>query len=488
MELKSTAPSRLQLDLAAALAGLQVGSTTPDEVAEVMDRYMTAVAVRDREAQGDAMFGIIRNVFSRLNETPQNWHQATVFYVCQEGMAGRAKTLEATGQSDLDVPEVPVELDDRERMRGINMYIFGVVMVLVQSAVAVGSCVSASLPKCLSNDMCSQKGSYCKFGGGHSPAYNAENKFSARCDWCGGWGEPQWSIEMQPDHMPAWDLCRNKDWAAVKANQSYFGMNDRDDDRGEDCMSPPCHPDVAIAAWCDACVHPLTGEIDTLVESDLQTRNVNAMALFDWFALGLAALMVALTVSGELKDIRLCTISLKRNPPSKAWCIALSFLQGMRRWLFLPCLVIVIPFLLVTTGTSSLQICFNTIAILFLADVDNLVYAFFLAERVRARLEDVGRVQLTADDLRPLQVTKIAHVFVVWVNIMGCVYWVDKGGGGPALLAFTHPCFWIAGVVDIFMRKSEGVTHTLRLVVGTTAKMMLGYVGFGILFLTNFGM
>jgi hypothetical protein len=99
-----------------------------------------------------------------------------------------------------------------------------------------------------------------------------------------------------------------------------------------------------------------------------------------------------------------------KYPPSKAWRIALSFLQGMRRWLFLPCLVIVIPFLLVTTGTSSLQICFNTIAILFLADVDNLVYAFFLAERVRARLEDVGRVQLTADDLRPLQVTKIAHV------------------------------------------------------------------------------
>jgi hypothetical protein len=70
---------------------------------------------------------------------------------------------------------------------------------------------------------------------------------------------------------------------------------------------------------------------------------------------------------------------------------------------------------------------------------------------------------------------------------MGCVYWVDNGGGGPALLAFTHPCFWIAGMADIFVRKSEGVPHTLRLVAGTTAKMMLGFVGFGILFGVNFG-
>ena len=42
-------------------------------------------------------------------------------------------------------------------------------------------------------------------------------------------------------------------------------------------------------------------------------------------------------------------------------------------------------------------------------------------------------------------------------------------------------------MADIFVRKSEGVPHTLRLVAGTTAKMMLGFVGFGILFGVNFG-
>jgi hypothetical protein len=50
---------------------------------------------------------------------------------------------------------------------------------------------------------------------------------------------------------------------------------------------------------------------------------------------------------------------LVHNATEPKWRIALQFMNGMRRWIFLPCLVVCIPTAIVLQGGDALSVCFN---------------------------------------------------------------------------------------------------------------------------------
>ena len=64
----------------------------------------------------------------------------------------------------------------------------------------------------------------------------------------------------------------------------------------------------------------------------------------------------------------------KSNALSGIWIFLLSSLQNVRRWALIPILVGVIPTLVIYGGQSSLSICMNTVALLFMLDIDNYAY------------------------------------------------------------------------------------------------------------------
>jgi hypothetical protein len=76
-------------------------------------------------------------------------------------------------------------------------------------------------------------------------------------------------------------------------------------------------------------------------------------------------------VRGVTQDITLCSIAIAHagDRLSRGSRFALTLLGGVRRWLFLPALVAVVPILVLTKGGDALSVCFNTIAILFLTEV-----------------------------------------------------------------------------------------------------------------------
>ena len=54
-----------------------------------------------------------------------------------------------------------------------------------------------------------------------------------------------------------------------------------------------------------------------------------------------------------------------------------------------------VPVMVFLKGGDALSVCFNTIALLFLCEVDNVTYAILLSERVRSRVEANGmRVEI----------------------------------------------------------------------------------------------
>lgn len=94
--------------------------------------------------------------------------------------------------------------------------------------------------------------------------------------------------------------------------------------------------------------------------------NVAAMGVFDNVALLFSSIVAALTVVGELKDIKLCAIAVERagDKLSPAWRFVLTLLGGMRRWCFLPTLTFGIPTLVINLGGDALSVCFNTVAVI----------------------------------------------------------------------------------------------------------------------------
>eukprot|EP01043_Picozoa_sp_COSAG02_P065535 COSAG02_NODE_9923_length_2074_cov_1.293165_4_plen_141_part_00 len=125
-----------------------------------------------------------------------------------------------------------------------------------------------------------------------------------------------------------------------------------------------------------------------------------------------ASCVVSFQVIGELKDIQLCMLSMRHatsDTMTRAWQLGFGALNLIRRWMFLTLLVITVPLLVLYKKGDALSVCFNTIAILFMTEIDNVFYFFVLPERVRARVEAAGRVELTDSEAAAMVRTKVAH-------------------------------------------------------------------------------
>ena len=70
---------------------------------------------------------------------------------------------------------------------------------------------------------------------------------------------------------------------------------------------------------------------------------------------------------------------------------------------------------------DALRVCFNTVAILFLMDIDNQTFDFALPEAVRSLVEESGHVELSGAQAAGLARTKPIHIFLISVAIpRGC--------------------------------------------------------------------
>ena len=100
----------------------------------------------------------------------------------------------------------------------------------------------------------------------------------------------------------------------------------------------------------------------------LPAKHVVAMSFGDWVAYALCAIVVSLTMVGELKDIMLVRMQiLQADNLSARWRFCLTAVNGVRRWVFLPGLLLTVVGLVVFTGGKASNICFSTVAILFVS-------------------------------------------------------------------------------------------------------------------------
>ena len=151
------------------------------------------------------------------------------------------------------------------------------------------------------------------------------------------------------------------------------------------------------------------------------------MMIQDWITLGLASMVVAFAVFAEIRDCLLCEIALRdvseRREVSRGWRYAIRGLNFARYYIMLPYVILSVMMLVLNDGGNVKSVCLNTVAVLFLLEVDNLAYLHGLGERTRMEAEENAGARVTEDDLQTINAAKIVCILaipgVVFAGLLG---------------------------------------------------------------------
>ena len=111
--------------------------------------------------------------------------------------------------------------------------------------------------------------------------------------------------------------------------------------------------------------------------------------------------------------------------------------------------------------------------VIFLCDIDNIVFDLALGERVRARVEDAGHVELEDAEASALARTKAVHVALIVLGMLGGVW------SGTVEAAFFLPflAFLLGGVAEAFV-PGASAAETAKRAGKVLGAWLLGMVGF----------
>jgi hypothetical protein len=398
---------------------------------------------QDGEGIGDLVAHLVRTEIT----PPSNFHQCTVYYL----------TSEAAEDADLRAAAAPVMLAGSYSM------------VFMQTATVISIWAGTLYRTCENNDMCPLKGQFC---------YLNYIGAARRCYLCGAF----LPLPLQTD-------AEGNDFNGAR-QPNFVGYNTTA--AAELCFNPvptigngaldgAVRFDVhAVESWCDACFHVtqpgVAGHVDPMTMPLHAAGSVDAMGIFDWMALCFSFTTVAFAISGELQDIELCEIAVARARGGVKGGVrfALKFLNITRRWVFLPCLSACIPALVWIFGGDALSVCFNTVAILFLVEIDTVCYAG-LPRRVRERMAEAGRLMLTEGQATSMARSKAVHVCAFVLIMIVIVTW---RGEAPvhALMPLLTPSvpFIIGGCFEGCQQATPA--SALRDAAKSFAAGMIGFV------------
>ena len=210
---------------------------------------------------------------------------------------------------------------------------------------------------------------------------------------------------------------------------------------------------------------------------DVMRDGVLAMFIQDWVALFLASLVIAFAVFAEIRDGVLMEIALreisKRREVSRGWRFAIHGLNFARYFILFPKILFSVMSLVHENGGRGRDICLNTVAVLFLLEVDNLAFLHGLGERTRMEAEEHAGAheKLTELDLQTLDAVKLVCVLLIPCAVVGGVCGPISGLPEPDDL-----CFILAplpSMVVVYLQRAKANGRR-----GACAGLGLAIVGF----------
>ena len=158
---------------------------------------------------------------------------------------------------------------------------------------------------------------------------------------------------------------------------------------------------------------------------EAQRLRVANMRSFDKTALLFATIFVALAIANELHDVQICALVRRQaNADGRrcSWANAVLWLvEALRRFVVLPYLSSCIQILTLGRGADALSICFNAVAVLFILEIDNQIYAHGMTESFREWCESHARPEMSDAEQRVIDWSRAAGILAVWLGVFGSV-------------------------------------------------------------------
>jgi len=183
---------------------------------------------------------------------------------------------------------------------------------------------------------------------------------------------------------------------------------------------------------CDACTNDFGSYIDF---NQAILDRISVMSAVEWVTLFLASVVMALGTFAEVRDALLCDAAVAdaickgADDVSRRWRCALEVLSILRLLVFLPFLIFSAVNLVVFRGGGVLEICVNTVAVLFLAKLDNRAFYYGLDEATRMEAEEKGRVPMNRKDSHLVDTIKMICMVTIPAVTVGCPFLILRAGG-----------------------------------------------------------
>jgi len=229
---------------------------------------------------------------------------------------------------------------------------------------------------------------------------------------------------------------------------------------------------------CAAC----TGREGWETFQDVLKDRIDSMLIQDWVTLFLASLVVSFALFAEIRDCMLCEIALreisKRREVPRGWRYAIRGLNFARYFLLLPSIVMSVVALVHNDGGAVKHVCLNTVAVLFILEVDNLAFLHGLGERTRMEAEQYAHAgaRVTEDDLRTMGVVKLICVVTIPSAIFGgvCGHSVLRDNADVFILMLAP----LPSLVVVFVQRVMASRRKLKKGCGEFGWAILNYIMF----------
>jgi len=186
---------------------------------------------------------------------------------------------------------------------------------------------------------------------------------------------------------------------------------------------------LSIIDQCSTCEESVRQGIRFATPPEVENLRILKMSFIDFVSLGLASLIVALTMMREVRDMNIGQmmtlqalqrdyISEEENPDQEReltddherWRMLLGIQAFMRRYLILPDVAMVTVLMIARFGGDTVSIMLNTLAALFMLELDNLAFDFGLTAQTKSKIEEDFKVELGHSQRMLLQWSRRWHV------------------------------------------------------------------------------
>ena len=361
-------------------------------------------------------------------------------------------------------------------------------LAIAQVIAVMGIANTTIYGKCATNEQC-VSGKYCY------PNFGTDDAKGGNCQFCGS--APPLPIQYDG----------NGGVLNVAVHPDFVGHN-------ETAVIELCHPPIvptmgtsglltpwpfgarAVENWCDECHHAETQRTSEMTMYTNNKDNYSAMTFVDFMAVWLCAAYVGLKIAEELDEMEACQIVMRRaeSDVKGHWRCLYAAQTFVRRYFFLPPLVGTIPLVILGLGSASgfspllvmtrecliavcaascLNICFNTIALVFLLEVDNVLYSVAVPAAAQARLAAAAaRIGLSQAEGDELSRTKIAHFVSVGLFIR---FGMGVLGNGDSFAAMMLN-YIVQGAVQTVVSLAADSKQTSKPVVWPAAGFLPGEI------------